>query len=558
MTKIDTLSVTSNIARDLLQSSGVFTHERLVVWEYVSNGLDYVDPGVHPVVQVKIEQKCKKIICADNGRGMGISDLQNFFTMHGKNLDRQERKSVRGFFGTGKSAAFGIAGTMRVTTVKDNKRSIVELRKDDIKAAEDSGSPIPLTILASEEPCTLQNGTTIEIENIHLKHIDQKSVIDYIERHLSQWGKDGTVFVNNHECQVKEPPLRDEHIFLPSGDSKDALGDTKLFVRTSTIPLDKDLQGISIFSNGVLYETTLAGSEGKDLSNYIFGSIEIPSLADEGDSKIPAFDLSRRMQLNKKNPLVQKIHAFIGIHVEEVRKKLVKEEKERRKTELAEKLQTEADKIAELINKDFADYREKLEDQEAKVAGSTDKRKFITKATNTEEDLLTEGGNISAAIDHLVGGPAEGDTASPPTEEGERDNDVEPRKGASLVEADDGPKKAKESRGKRQHTNRAGGFNVEFREAGEDEARAEYESETRTIYINLAHPQLQAALVGTTVEDVKFRRLAYEVAFSEYAIGLVHELNAINYYYDIEDAIYEVRETLNRVSRAAAPLYAAQ
>jgi hypothetical protein len=49
--------------------------------------------------------------------------------------------------------------------------------------------------------------------------------------------------------------------------------------------------------------------------------------------------------------------------------------------------------------------------------------------------------------------------------------------------------------------------------------------------------------------------LAYEVAFTEYAVGLAHELNSANYYYDVEDAIYEVRETINRISRAAASLY---
>jgi hypothetical protein len=68
---------------------------------------------------------------------------------------------------------------------------------------------------------------------------------------------------------------------------------------------------------------------------------------------------------------------------------------------------------------------------------------------------------------------------------------------------------------------------------------------------------LRAALSFDGTEDVKFRRLAYEVAFSEYAIALAHEMNAVNYYIDVEDAIYDVRETLNRVSRAAAYLYAA-
>jgi hypothetical protein len=42
------LHVTSHVARDLLQSAGLFHHVQNVVWEYVSNGLEYVDAGVQP------------------------------------------------------------------------------------------------------------------------------------------------------------------------------------------------------------------------------------------------------------------------------------------------------------------------------------------------------------------------------------------------------------------------------------------------------------------------------------------------------------------------------
>jgi DNA topoisomerase VI subunit B len=123
------IKVQSHVARDLLQSSAVFEHERLVVWEYVSNGLDYVDANVKPVVKVLIDNKRKTITCSDNGRGMDLSGLQNYFTMHGENVDRKNKRRVRGFFGTGKSAAFGIASILCVTSVHKGKRSKVELTK---------------------------------------------------------------------------------------------------------------------------------------------------------------------------------------------------------------------------------------------------------------------------------------------------------------------------------------------------------------------------------------------------------------------------------------------
>ena len=91
---------------------------------------------------------------------------------------------------------------------------------------------------------------------------------------------------------------------------------------------------------------------------------------------------------------------------------------------------------------------------------------------------------------------------------------------------------------------------------GESSHRAEYRSDERTIYINLEHPQVAAARGHGSVEDPIFRRLAYEVAFSEYAIALAQELAKRDEYRDPTDPIFDIRETLNRVARKGASLYA--
>ena len=49
------LKVTSHVGRDLLQSAQLFRHEHAVVWEYVSNGLQYKDPATKPTVVVKVD-----------------------------------------------------------------------------------------------------------------------------------------------------------------------------------------------------------------------------------------------------------------------------------------------------------------------------------------------------------------------------------------------------------------------------------------------------------------------------------------------------------------------
>jgi hypothetical protein len=100
-----------------------------------------------------------------------------------------------------------------------------------------------------------------------------------------------------------------------------------------------------------------------------------------------------------------------------------------------------------------------------------------------------------------------------------------------------------------------GGFRVQFKPMGAESHRALYERDDRTIYINLDHPQLVAAIGPGGIDDPVFRRLAYEVAFSEYAIALASELDGRGHFIDPSDPIVEIRLTLNRVARKAAFMY---
>ena len=157
------IAVTTHVSRDLLQSAALFKHEHSVVWEYVANGLEYVQPGVAPIVEVHVDVKARKIIVSDNGRGMDREDLRRYFQMHGENLDRQQGRPGRGLFGTGKSAAFGIANVLKLSTVKNGKRSSVRLTRANVEAQK-HGNKIPVEVLEDEIPTTEPNGTTVEIE----------------------------------------------------------------------------------------------------------------------------------------------------------------------------------------------------------------------------------------------------------------------------------------------------------------------------------------------------------------------------------------------------------
>jgi hypothetical protein len=541
-----TIFVKSHVSRDLLQNAALFKTDKLVVWEYVSNGLQYVDHSTNPTVSVKLDSKNRRITIMDNGRGMDWGGLQNFFVMHGENVDRKGGRPGRGRFGTGKSAAFGIADVLRVSSVHQGRCSTVELSRQDLEAAS-SGSPIPVRSIEKEISSSAPNGTRIEIDKIHLRSLDQGAIIRYIDRHLAHWPKNCTVLVNDHECEYSEPAIAEERRLQATGMLRDKLGAIELVLKIAKGPVDEDLRGVSIFSNGIWHETTLAGIEGKEMANYIFGEIEVPQL-DDDKSPIPPFDLSRSMQLNPSNELVQFIYAFIGQSVEQVRRELVERDKERKASEDAQRLAAEANEIARFINEDFNNFRDKISRIRAKSPGKVDL--VVAEAGDSAPGLdLLFGTEIPAEVTDSVGGlGANG---------GEEGTGGEPRQLMPQVEPASGEKHGREGSRKQSQQKFRGGFNVEFQAMGTDERRATYSPDDRTIYINLEHPQLVAARGTGGIEEPMFRRLSYEVAFTEYAIALSSELAQRGEYLDPSDPIYEIRETVNRLARRGASLYSA-
>jgi hypothetical protein len=97
---------------------------------------------------------------------------------------------------------------------------------------------------------------------------------------------------------------------------------------------------------------------------------------------------------------------------------------------------------------------------------------------------------------------------------------------------------------------------VQFRNNGEENRRAVYDRDSRTILINLDHPQLVAARGEADTSDINFRRLSFEVAFTEYSIGFAQELAANNEYLDFDEPLYDMRLRIDGLARKAAHLFA--
>ena len=164
-------------------------------------------------------------------------------------------------------------------------------------------------------------------------------------------------------------------------------------------------------------------------------------------------------------------------------------------------------------------------------------------------EVIASGGEVPATVISEIGLPG--------TLGGRESNsDRPPRRLNPTVGADPEEERLGQSQQSARKPAKRGGFTVEFENQGAGQSRASYAREKRVICINLDRPQLAAAIDERDPQDPVFKRLAYEVAFSEYSIALASELEASGDFIDSTDPIFEIRETLNQIALAGAGLYA--
>jgi len=545
------LKVTSHVGRDLLAAAAPFKNEAPVVWEYVVNSLQYVDQGVSPRVQVKLAGDRRSIITADNGRGMSAADLEHFFRMHGENRDRLAGRGGRGKFGTGKSAAFGIANILRIDTIKNGRRNVVSLTRAMIN--ESNGEDIPVKWEVRDQKTGEANGTTVHILDLNIDRIRMASIIEYVERHLQAFrGSAPEVAIDNHVCSYREPDTVEIYEFQPSVSQRLILGDVNLVIKVSASPLPLPEQGVAVTAgSGNLVAIERAGVETKEFGSYLFGEIDVPAL-ESHSSPIEPYDPTRSLQLNPRHPVVAILLGFLGSKLEEVRAALVKKARDARKTEESRRLAAEAEKIAQILNDDFKEISERLNEiRTASARKGSAQAQFGAKAADVGNEDWVQGtqepGTIAKPDRRKHEPPIPRPEVPPQPIPQVRPHGLPNAVGDNTVDrvgGDDG--KLRRPRG---------GFRVEYRPLGKNEERSLYDPPTLTILINLDHPVVSAALGDGNVEDTTFRRLSYEIAFTEYAMGLGYEISQQDPNIPADDLLYEVRSTLNRISKAAVALY---
>lgn len=540
------IKVTSHVGRDLIQASQLFRSPEAAIWEYVVNSLEYVKPGVQPKINIQVDQRNRRIRVSDNGRGMDIEALQQFFTMHGENPDRRKGIPGRGKFGTGKSAAFGIGKRLEVDSVRSGKRNVVELTRAAVEASD--GSDIPTTWLVKNEKTDRPDGTIVTIDQVRPGRISTEPLIRKIERHLAFWrAVEPLVYVGVHRCEPWEPESADVRIIAPNTSQKGVIGDTSLELRISRTPLEVGYRGIAITAGpGNLIAIETAGVDTKEFGNYLFGSIDCPLLdVAAEDGTIAAFDSSRSLTLNYEHPVAAVLVGFIGAQLEAARKELVEKHREERKAAQAKELDKAAAKIADLLNEDLLDVAKRLKEMrniQAQTGVDT------TSGPEVEEDPeYAEGDTEPGLLD---------DVEERPQSENPRASDGEEPRSRKSGEAGDGPDTVSPT-GKGQTRKKRGGLTVRFANLGADEERSLYDFESKAILINLDHPAVSAALGTSGVEDVAFQRLAYEIAFTQYALAVAREIYQTDPAITPDDVLFEVRDALRRITVSSASLYAA-
>ncbi len=533
------ISVTSYVSRDFLQSASVFNTLPKVVWEYVSNSLDNGKEDTPTTVVVDIRTDENTLTVADNGSGMSRSDLENFFKMHGENVQRKKGKKVRGRFGTGKSAAFGIAKSLTIDTRQGGKRNVVSLNLDDIKR-QISGNSLDVNEMAIDEATDQEDGTIVEIKEFVTSRLDVETTIGYIEKHLARLHLRANVLINGHTCKFKEPPVKHSITVGAPLEIQKYLGSPSLIINVAPFALDQDDKGVDILSDGIWHETTLGDVEGKELSDRLFGEVDVPLLESVDDDVAP-FDNTRNNLLNRANPRVVILIAWISQELEKVRQSLVQEEKERRKTEQARKLEQEAQRMADILNDDFKGLMIELE-VSRRISGKS-KSKIEDSASEQGTILPGDGNQIS---DWQKSGQPHGNghKGTNPPGEGELSRD-----GPSLMsgKSQGSQMESKDSGNKR----RSGLFTIEFVNSTPDYPRSEYKRLDHKIMINLDHPQIALALKdgGGGQDSPHFRSMVYEVATVEYAQAIPFERIQQGEKVDASEALFDVGYTIDRITR---------
>ena len=512
------LKVTSHVGRDLLQNATYFNALPKAVAEYVTNAIDSAEPGTP--VHCEVTLTPEEVSIADDGSGMTFAELSNFFQMHGENIQRKRGRTVRGKFGTGKSAAFGVANTLQIETVRGGKRNIVELHRADVESARD-GRPIPVHEVAVDRPAPgTASGTIIRVRDLLDDDPDEQEVRLYLEKLLGQHLRVHKVSVNGRLCRYHRPKAEVSYDFKPPEAVGAVIGPAKCKLYVSPDELERDNNAIAVLCHGFLHATTLAGRSREPLVEYIFGEVEAPAL-DDDPGPLPAFDNTRSLALNPHHPKVQALEAWLGGCIDEVLGDLAEREKRRQLARQQRLLRRITGRIKNFLDEDFLEIQASMPWASLPAARKREPPPDGTRKRSPARSPQPKPTVLQRGLDWLrrLFGMERRPKPAP----------SRPPRGG-LVE-----------------------FEIRYSRLGAGSPRARYDAEKGVITLNRDHPQLRTAEREAGLESNTYKMLCFDIAFTEYALAVADYLSrqATTYHRQL-DANALVQQILDRLGRRAA------
>lgn len=532
---MSTLVLKSDVSNDLKQNADQIGSVSKALTELVWNAVQYQPDGQVAAVDVIIARNRQggidEAVVVDNGRGMSVSDLQTFFTMHAENRDRLAGKPGRGRFGTGaKAAAMAVADEMVVDTVRDGERTIATLRRNALTAGV-SEIPIPSTTTPTAGP----NGTRVFLKEFRIKRFKEDAARSYLQRALGRTLLTHRVTWNSEPLAYNEPPHRMEWVLDPPEEYVSQLGNVQLHLRLAEGWLPDEERGVTFTAHDVTHECNFVGDYATSpYANRIFGQVEVPLLEVEDEEGRPAYTADRTMMLNRENLRVNALLSWVNDAIGDIIKALEAEERAQQDRARQERLRQTAKTIEEALNRRLTRAFENMERKiKLKVSASAAPAGLDVQQSDIARSSEVSGGDDGDQefVRHDKGevrwrSALAGEKPDITVRENARNpdhgghgngEDDKDTSGVRDVDGDRGAKPRDTNQGERKKLEPKGTFRVVPKAMGADAPRAYYAAAHMTIYVNTDHPQIMATGDEGAAE---FKILLAECAASEFALAL--------------------------------------
>src|SRR5438093_5955188 len=540
------LEMEYNVGRDVLSTATAFGNLPKVVAEYASNSIDAAEDGqaVNVTVSKRRAYGANRIVIEDDARGMDDTDLRRFFYMHAENEARRRGRKVRGVFGTGKAAAFGIGSSLQVETIRNGHQWVVRLEKAELEAAGKEGREPQIKVLENGTPTHAPNGTTIIIDGV-TRNVYDKPVMKELQRRLGRHLQAHNIVVFRERVQLVVPKPKRVWTFT-SGDEVDvaaALGSSVICtVNAAMSAVDDELRGVIVTANSF----PVAQIEGTgDYAARLYGDCEAPAL--DSDTGVPGpYTDARDLSLNEDNYTAGTLAAWLRRCLAKAAGDLATDEREQRRKAQDAALRDAASRMEAVLNRhfhgEFRRARNPIGELGNKVAGYV-----------SDEQVQVRPGNGVAgyAVPESEPHTENTETVTVNRAEESTEPDVEP---VPRPRARDplGDGRGQPSAQNREPTRRrrSGGFKIEFEDNGEAAPRSRYLESELLILVNLDHPELVAA--HKDGDTPLFRMLAFEAAAQEYAFATAYVRIDDDASIDPSDIVEYVRATMESLTRDVA------